>query len=393
MTTSRRFGFLAMCLLCAAFCLAQTVSIPVVAYFGVPSDHSTPQTFADFKKAGFDIGISYYPTIADAKKALDIAERQDVKIIARCLDADSNPTRMAKELSGHSALYGYWISDEPDNGKLTAIKKTIQDMRRIDSKKMMYLNIFPFYGNSMLKQLKTTSYDNYVRNAASSGIRVLSFDYYPITTTGIRSTWYKNLETIRQESQKAKIPFWGFVLSTPHFNYPQPTLADLRLQVYSNLVYGAQGIQYYTYWTPKAHDKVDYHNGPIAYDGKKTKTYNIVKSMNTELKSIGKLFANAQILSVRHLIKIPEGTSKLETSPVNIRQLIVSGKEGAIISQFVKNGKQYLAIVNKDNKDNMAVKIKWQNDTPVQITKSLQTLRVKNSYNIGAGDIIIFKLK
>ena len=57
-------------------------------------------------------------------------------------------------------------------------------------------------------------------------------------------------------------------------------MGSLRLQVYANLAYGAKGIQYYTYWTPKAHDNYDYHDGPISYTGEKTKTYSLVKSMN-----------------------------------------------------------------------------------------------------------------
>ena len=33
--------------------------------------------------------------------------------------------------------------------------------------------------------------------------------------------------------------------------YPVPTVAMLRLQMYSNLAYGAQGLQYYRYYIPK----------------------------------------------------------------------------------------------------------------------------------------------
>ncbi|MCI6235096.1 MAG: hypothetical protein MR627_08380, partial [Prevotella sp.] len=60
--------------------------IPVVAYMGVPYNHSTEQYFKEFKNAGFDICVTNYPKISDAKKALTIADKVGVKIIARCVE-------------------------------------------------------------------------------------------------------------------------------------------------------------------------------------------------------------------------------------------------------------------------------------------------------------------
>ena len=366
--------------------------IPVVAYMGVPYNHSTEQCFRDFKNAGFDICITNYPKIVDAKKALATAQKVGVKIIARCVEADNNQQRMARELMAYPALYGYLVYDEPNSDKLKEIRQTVKEIRRIDPHHFLYMNILPYYGKAILKHTKTKDYNSYVNLAISTGVKVLSFDHYPLTTKGIRTEWYENLEIIRNESLKANIPFWGFVLSTPHLSYPQPTLASLRLQVYSNLAYGAQGIQYYTYWTPKDHDGYNYRNGPISYEGKKTKTFDIVKNMNLELEKIGTLFHNAKITSVRHMLKIPEGAMQQTVLPINVKKLTVIGKEGAIVSQFTKNGNQYLALVNKDYKRKMTVEIAWSNDTPARITKDLKAVTVQKRYNVAAGDMLIFRL-
>ena len=77
---------------------------------------------------------------------------------------------------------------------------------------------------------------------------------------------------------------------------------------------------------------------------------------------------------------------------MNIKKMMVIGKEGAIVSQFTKNGKQYLALVNKDYRSKMTVDIVWSNNIPVQITKQLKTMKTKKRYTVAAGDILVFRL-
>ena len=55
---------------------------------------------------------------------------------------------------------------------------------------------------------------------------------------------------------------------------PRPQLQHLRgLQAFSNLAYGAQAIQYFTYWTMKS-DTWNFHEGPVGLDGKPCAVYN-----------------------------------------------------------------------------------------------------------------------
>ena len=43
-------------------------------------------------------------------------------------------------------------------------------------------------------------------------------------------------------------PLWAFTLLTPHSGaYAQPTIGGLRLQAFSDLAYGAQAIQHFTF--------------------------------------------------------------------------------------------------------------------------------------------------
>ncbi len=210
--------------------------------------------------------------------------------------------------------------------------------------------------------------------------------------SGIRPTWYSCLEDIRQESLRTNKPFWAFALCTPHAVYPQPTIEMLRLQIYSNLAYGAQAIEYFTYWTPKATKEWDFHDAPISIDGRRTKNYELVKRMNQELRGLLSLFDKAEIQTVNHMIKIPEGTAKLQRPPTNIKKLKVVGNQGGLISTFKKNDHLYMAVVNKDYQRDLELYISAKSSVKT-LTKQLKEAAVKSYYNIGGGDILLFKLK
>ena len=372
--------------------IIMSVLFPIIAYMGIPGDKSTDETFRDFKNAGFDICITNYFNINDAVNALKVANRHGIKIIPRCVDYDNRPLEAVSKLKDYPSLYGYLVCDEPDWNRMMQLKDVINGIKSINPSLVSYVNLLPYYGPEILRQTKTKDYVSYVQGLSELSISQVSFDYYPITNNGIRKSWYENLEIIMSESKKLGLPFWGFVLSTPHFVYPQPTMGSLRLQVYANLAYGAKGIQYYTYWTPKAHDNYDYHDGPISYTGEKTKTYSLVKSMNMELNKVSRLFVGASIDSVRHLLDIPQGAIRLSSPPKNIKSIKVKGRYGAIVSCFKKANSHYMAIVNKDYEQSLVVQIKANNSIPVRITKELKSVKLSNLYSIAEGDILIIKL-
>jgi len=88
-------------------------------------------------------------------------------------------------------------------------------------------------------------------------------------------------EIIADASRSANKPFWPLRWRWPHGSTPSD-LGSPALQVYSDLAYGAQGIQYFTYWTPQS-DVWDFHNAPIGLDGKRTPVYDLVRKMTEEI--------------------------------------------------------------------------------------------------------------
>ena len=388
-----------------AFCHYSTFAkdvgeMPIIAYWGVPDWKTSDDNFRIFSECGFTVSLYPYQSLDLLVKACRSAEKYGVKVLGKCPEMVSAPTNTARTLKEENGFFGYFIQDEPSTPELQQRQKEIERLKRVDDTHVFYINLHPYYHDSWVEPtLKVKTYPEYLKAASATSCQQLSFDFYPIMTSGIRPTWYHNLEMIRQESLNTGKPFWGFVLSVPHdvpFTpdtfYPTPTMSSLRLQVYSNLAYGAQGIQYFTYWTPKP-TNFKYHDAPIGLDGEKTKTYDLVQKMNTELKQVAKLFYGAKVLSVHHLGAIPKGATRQTAMPVNIRSLKIVGRQGAIISQLEKDGHSYLAIVNKSHENTLTVRIKTRNNTPRHLTKNMEEERIKSSYSVNAGDILLFKLK
>lgn len=381
--------------LCFVLQLKAREEMPIIAYWGVPDTMTYQKCFKDFRDCGFNVSIYPYGSIASLVKACDVASRWGVEIIGRCPEMFSSPIKVAQQLRNTKGFMGYMIQDEPSAPEMHQLQNKIELLKRIDDSHLFYINLLPYYRQDWFESSsKVKNYEDYLHAFSSTSCQQISFDFYPVMNYGIRTTWYKNLEQIRKESVITQKPFWGFALSVPHCDYAQPTLSSLRLQIYSNLAYGAQAIQYFTYWTPTPTKDYNFHDAPISRDGKKTKTYAVVQKMNRELRAVSRLFYGAKVLSVKHLGgKLPEGTSLQKTMPTNLKSLKVVTAKGAIISQLQKDGKLYMAVVNKDHNRSITVLIQGKNSTPRHITKALKEEPMNTSYNVSPGDILIFKLK
>ena len=374
--------------------------MPIIAFGGVPYWCTTDEHFRTFSDCGFTVSIHPYNNVETLVKACHIANKYGVQVMGQCPEMVKEPMRVANQLKHEPGFFGYMMQDEPSVPEIRERQREIERLRQTDSTHAFYINLFPLYNPDWITpSTKAKDYPDYLQALTSTGCQQISFDFYPITTAGVRPTWFQNLEMVRQESIRTGKPFWGFVLSVPHevpfmadTYYPTPTLAALRLQVYANLAYGAQAIQYFTYWTPNSNN-YHYHDAPVDKEGRKTKTYPVVQQMNRELKTVAKLFHGAKVTTVNHLGgTLPLGTSKISQMPSNLKKIKVKGKKGAIISELEKEGHRYLAIVNKDHEGTMVVSIKVRNNQPRRLTKTLQEENIQGTYHIEAGDILLLRL-
>lgn len=372
--------------------------MPIIAYMGVPENMTNEENFRIMSECGFSVSIRPYRNLDGLIRACRAAEKYGIKILGTTDEITENPTKAAQKLKQEKGFFGYHMMDEPDVEQIKSLQQIIKQIKKIDNNHCFYINLNPYtYPEWVLGTTKVKTYPEYIKAITKTDCQQISFDNYPVTRKGLKENWYYNLEMIRNESLLSGKPFWAFALSVPHktpySDYPSPTKASLRLQIYSNLVYGAKAIQYFTYWTPGENEGFNYHDAPISREGNKTKTYALVQSMNKELKQIAPLFYNGEVVSVHHLGKnIPVGTTRMKGLPVNLSSLKIVNKKGCILSTIKYENHLYLCVVNKDYKESISLLLSAKNNIPVKIEKNLTTQPLQNKYSIEPGDIAIFKL-
>ena len=259
------------------------------------------------------------------------------------------------------------------------MRRRIMEIYKHDTIHPCYVNLFPNYGwDDWVEERYLETLRHYLRTVPVS---FLSFDYYPVVMRDgnrtVRDAWYHNLEDIRTAANEAGVPIWSFALAKPHNPYPWPTLADLRLQHFSNLVYGAVAFQYFTtrtiVWNNETVDAV----------------YPLVKQVNEELKQMESIFLGADIKDIWHTgDSIPRGTKALTSYPTGITRIQTEG-EGCVVSYFTNKGRQYIALVNRSCTTTTTLDIEFATEA-MHIAKDGTESPVETSYAIEAGDIRIF---
>ena len=151
---------------------------------------------------------------------------------------------------------------------------------------------------------------------------------------------------------------------------------ELRLQVFSDLAYGAQAIQYFTYRGLQ-------HDEP-------TEVYDLVKTVNQEVQRLAGIFLGAQVISVSHTgSEIPEGTKALGSLPTPIKSLTTSDT-GAVVSVLEKGGNQYLVVVNRDFRNVMNLSIDVDSSVNRVLKNGSTTTPDGSTIAVEPGDMVIF---
>ena len=356
---------------------------PIVAWTGLDERKDSDDGFIAMKECGINTYLWWYDTLEDLLYVLDNAEKEGIKIIARSQELYSEPEATVRKLMNHPALMGYCLKDEPEVWDLDWLAELVGKIQSVDKVHPCYVNIYPNWCwggiNGYLAMVT-----NYLKKVP---VPFLSFDFYPIWEVdgvpGLREGWYANLEDARTASLRFGIPFWAFALSSPgkegNKEWPVATVGHLRLQMFSNLVYGAQGFQYFTY-----------HG--ICLAGAKRPTYNRVKTVNAELQSLGFIFRNATVKNVWHTgAEIPERTYPLKIMPEGLESLD-SGDAGLVVSRIEKEGRTYYALVNKDFEHDQQISIRFKSPV-VRYNHDGYLVSLDERITLPPGDITIFELK
>lgn len=364
--------------------------IPILAWNGIPPVETSNARYEELMESGITYDFTSFPDLKTMMKALKIAKKNGIKMIISCPELETDTKKTVRRFMHNPAVAGYYLKDEPSSKDFPELAERVKKIRTIDDNHFCYINLFPNYANE--EQLGTKTYREYVNLFIKEvPIKHLSFDHYPVIGDSLRKRWYENLEIFSEEARKAGKSFWAFALTVSHGPYPIPTVAELRLQVYSNLAYGAQGIQYFTYWTPKS-DIWDFHHGPITLDSKRSEVYDRIKLVNKEIKNLSWVFLDAKVVSIGHTgDTIPLGTKRLIKLPQPIKVLKTTGS-GAVVSVLKKGTDFFLVVVNRDFMNAMRLTIDCDS-TVKKVMKDgsiVQASAYINTMVIDPGDAAIY---
>jgi len=328
--------------------------------------------------------------------AMESAQKAGVKMIIHCPELEKEPEEIVRRFKDHPALAGYFLRDEPGLADFPALGNWVRRIQAVDDTHFCYLNLFPNYASR--EALGTETYREYIQRFIKEvPLPLLSFDHYPVIEdeTGKRSLrpeFYENLEIFSDEARKSGKPFWAFALTVAHKPYPVPTPAEIRLQVNSNLAYGAQGIQYFTYWTPQP-GTWDFHHAPIDYETqKRTEIYDYITEINREISALSDVFLHAEVISVSHTgTHIPSGTRRLEQLPDVITKFETEGA-GAITSVLRKGSQLFFVVVNRDFQEPLTLTIegKSQLRRVLKDGSRVPASAYVSTFPIAPGDMVVY---
>jgi hypothetical protein len=361
--------------------------MPILAWYSVPIADAKPDAFQELKECGFTISLTVVylaVQLEGAIRILDAAEKSGVKVMFMCQEAMlEDPEGVVDRIKNHPALYGYCVRDEPTISDIPDLAKVVERIRAVDPNHPVYINLLPGSGEN---------YDNYVNTFVDTiHPTFLSFDNHAVHRDYISSDWWYNIETIRSAANKAGIPFWAFACSLESDSRPTTTIGILRLYNYTNLAYGAQCMQYFTYWRPNGPTFTS-ATAPIVR-GERTPIYDLVKEMNEEIQARAGVFVGCSVLQVAHTGEsIPEETTRLTSLPAPLTALDTKGN-GAMVS-LIENGKwRYLVVVNRNYDGGFDYDIAFDREVAIVERDGSITLfgGDQRTMHLGEGDCAIYR--
>jgi hypothetical protein len=357
----------ALCAVSAKVCAAEEKPFfPLTAWDDVRSE----DTIRKMAECGVNL-IAFVPP-----PLLDACERHGVKAIVfdpRVTPAWDKPFSSAaanavlpeliEKYNKHPAVFGYHLKDEPDGGQFPELAKSTELVRKLAPGKWPYINLTPGMGDGYVK-------DHLQPFVDQCKPPILSYDNYAIgENVEFSYGYWANMWDVRSVAVKNKIPFHTILLTAAHFNYRVPSAADLRLQIFGALAYGARGLGYYKFCSEPLSvlDAPDLGNfrGPLDEFGEKTRVWEDLRNVNRQVLNLAPTLLKLRSDHVYHVGEVPERNHGLTDSS------LVTGLEAGtafIIGDFTHDddGSRWVMIVNKNLKESAFCRPKFRT-TPTSV--------------------------
>ena len=298
--------------------------------------------FDPIVEAGYNLIEMANTNPASMKVLLDWCQAAGVRLIDKSTGAwfsddaaiTADMDRIAN-YSSHAAYAGAYVGpDEPGFNMYNQIAAYHDAYASRFPGKGRTVNLYPSYArqsqlnegaweNTELAQgTKIYGYSDYVQGLLNrASLNALWFDHYCLDKSDkngnakrayVKTGQYYNLDIVRSKTLAKRIPFVQITHGRPQWDKgcsatianTDPTFStdisatalpdkptahvydEQRWLVWSQLALGSKGVSYFCYWTPTG-----FKGGPFSFDhnGNKTRMYDILKNINTEIMPIGNI--------------------------------------------------------------------------------------------------------
>lgn len=347
---------------------ATRTTFKTMGYRGLKNHMATLENFQHLADAGINI-ITVETDEGPFMHQLDLAEQVGMKCVpvvwpyAEAYDRDpvnyKGLDEIINQLKDHPATFAYHIYDEPSAALIPSLLLRKERIESLDRNHPVYINLLSYASPEGLGARNYRDYiEAYIRDCK---LKFLSYDFYPCRPEGdpdypdgIQSAWWECNEIVADLTKRYGIPWWGFAASCwidrEQHLFAKPTVENLRLQVYSNLAYGAQVIQYFTILQ---YGGTSY--APILIDGSWTGAYDTLKDFNTELHRRGWVFDGCTMEKVRHTNTAPAWTTRFCNADLPPEIGGLATDQEALIGFIDNHDNKYVTVGNKSVKEKMTV--------------------------------------
>jgi hypothetical protein len=249
----------------------------VIGLWNAPERGDLDKAYKQIAEANFNLVVGTAAT--NAAGQLKLCEKYNLQALISGGVEQSVPES--------PAFMGFMLADEPAASAFPEMARLAEQVRTKHPGKLPYVNLFPNYAPTYT--FGGPTYDDYLAGFIKTvKAEVLSMDHYPVMRphADSRPSYRSGLESCRKQSLAANIPFWNYFAAMPFADHLDPTEAQLRWQIFTSIGYGAKGVLYFCYWTPR--DTIFSKGGAVVTaEGLPTRHYDEARRINAEVKNWG----------------------------------------------------------------------------------------------------------
>jgi hypothetical protein len=337
----------------------KTEEFLISIYFPPPAKFVNDQQYQYLKESNVDIIFNTGPGVTADKpgniKTLDLAQKHGLQVYvhdSRLSGSDADLKAMVSDYTNHPALAGYYVTDEPDSARLQLSIELQNKVKALDPSKDAYINHLPDWAFDKKENYEHSFLKRYIEG--SNQLNYLAYDNYPFKKKQrSEKTYFNNLEIIRRIGLKYNIKTSSCLQSFGMYfsgveELRRPNANEMRMNVFSNLAYGIKNPVWFPYWSAiNLGGNLTFSTSMIDSTGGKTDLYEPFKSLNGQMKQLGKTLIKLDAAEVYHTgDSLWIGTT---LPPANFIAQIHDKKAEMILSRLTDktSGQQYLMVVNR----------------------------------------------